>query len=67
MDKHDPVQMAADVNWQIAKGHLRAVVAVHGALKHPVPTDEGGRTKYERMNEAVEDFIKVVEEDELHL
>lgn len=70
MDKFDPLQLAADVNWQIAKGYLRAVVAVQGA-RRSVPSgaydDPLAESKYVRLDREVESFIKVVEEEELHL
>ena len=61
----NPLQLHADVNWQIAKGYLQAVLAVQGA-KYPV-MDEGQPSKYERLKVEIAGFVSVVEDDELHL
>lgn len=66
-DKFDPLQLAADVNWQIAKGYLSAVVAVQGARFNGLRDDGYSETKYARMKREVEGFIASVEGDELHL
>lgn len=65
-DKFDPLQLAGDVNWQIAKGYLNAVVAVQGA-RHSGFMDDGRETKYERIKREVEGFIAIVEGEELQL
>jgi hypothetical protein len=67
MDKFDPIQLAADANWQIAKGYLRAVVAVQGARMTILRDDDLTESKYQRLGREVEAFIKSVEEDELNL
>jgi hypothetical protein len=48
--------------WEIAKGHLRAVVALDGAVtsKQPPPYH------FERVSKAVEDFIKDFESQGFH-
>jgi hypothetical protein len=62
MDKFDPLQLAGDVNWEIAKGYLRAVVAVQGAR-----TSGQEPSKFTLLRDEVEGFIKAVEEQELQL
>lgn len=63
--RSDPVsmtEMMASINWEIAKGYLRAAVAAHGNKSTGLATEE---TKYYLLNKEVEAFIKVVEEQEL--
>jgi hypothetical protein len=63
---YDMAQLHADLNWQLAKGYLNAVIAVHGARL------QGGRyneaeSKYEALSDLVQSFVAEVEERELHL
>lgn len=66
-EKFDPLQLAADVNWQIAKGYLNAVVAVQGARFSGATDDGESETKFARMKREVDGFIAGVEDEELHL
>lgn len=64
---NDPVsmtEMMASINWEIAKGYLRATVVAHGNKSTGEPTEE---TKYFRLNKEVEIFIKSVEDAELNM
>lgn len=63
----DPVsmtEMMASINWEIAKGYLRAAVAAHGNKSTGLETEQ---TKYYRLDKEVETFIKSVEDQELNM
>lgn len=58
-----PHSSAKAVQWEIAKGHLRALVAIDGA----VSTGETKRPyRFEVVEAAIEKFIKDFEENGLH-
>lgn len=59
-------QALADINWQIAKGHLNAVVAAHGSRLRGGAFNEQ-ETKYEKLQSLVGEFVDEVERLELHL
>lgn len=63
----DAAQLAVDVLWQLAKGALRAVVAAHGARLGRGSSHSEVETKYERLNDEVEQFISNVEYEELNV
>lgn len=63
----DPVsmtEMMASINWEIAKGYLRATVVAHGNKSTGLETEQ---TKYYRLDKEVEIFIKSVEDQELNM
>lgn len=62
----DLAQAMADTNWQLAKGYLRAVVAVQGARLRGGALNEH-ETKYERLESLVNEFVEGVEGLELNL
>lgn len=58
----DQVAFAKAEQWEIAKGHLRALIAIEGA----VSSGESERPyRFEVLRERIEDFIKKFEEDGL--
>lgn len=57
---HDEVGIVSAVQWAIAKGHLNAVVGALGQMY-------GAGDKFKLMQEAVDNFVKQVEENELHI
>lgn len=58
-----PHSVAKATQWEIAKGHLRALAAIDGA----VSTSEDERPyRYEVVETAVEKFIKEFEAEGLH-
>ena len=58
-----PHSSAKAQQWEIAKGHLRAVAAIDGALS----TGEMERPyRFEKVSAAIEAFIKDFESDGLH-
>jgi hypothetical protein len=65
---YDMHEMTKAVLWEEAKGKLRAMVACDGALtsERGVPgTDRPFR--FEIVKEAIDDFIKHMEDNEFHL
>jgi hypothetical protein len=56
-----PLKAAA---WERAKGELRAVVAIHGAVQSGTPPGEP--FPYEELQRRVEAFITEVEDEGLH-
>ena len=65
---YDMHEMTKAVLWEEAKGKLRAMVACDGALTsdRSVPrTDPTPR--YKIVQEAIDDFIKHMEDNEFHL
>lgn len=58
-----PHSVAKALQWEIAKGHLRALAAIDGA----VSTGETERPyRFERVDAAIEKFIKEFESDGFH-
>ena len=53
------------IYWELAKGHLRALVAVDGSVSS-VSRDENGKYRYQIVQEAVDSFVKAFEDDGLH-
>ena len=60
-DDFDPVGMAKMVNWEIAKGYLRAAVQAGGQ----VPNGANREPDWDELNVAVEEFIAHVEDNAL--
>ena len=58
------IEIAAVAQWEVAKGHLRAVVALMGSMMADYNASTPSR--YEKLDKAVEDFITLVEDDDLH-
>lgn len=60
------VQLAAQ--WEIAKGHLRAVAAISGSkpVEYEPSTGRPLESKYDELNARIEAFIKDIEQDALH-
>jgi uncharacterized protein involved in outer membrane biogenesis len=51
------------VHWELAKGHLRALVAIDGAM-HSAQLERPLR--FEEVSDAIEGFIKDFEDNALH-
>lgn len=51
--------------WEIAKGHLRALVELQGSYSTAV-REEHGTSKWERLQAAVDEFVTNVEDNGLH-
>lgn len=51
--------------WETAKGELRACIAISGS-RTPDYSHGGGEPRYLRLEKAVEDFIKNVEDHGWH-
>lgn len=62
--KFDEIGMRKGVQWEIAKGHLRALVAIDGSRYSG--HDPGEKPRYQEVSEAVEAFIRAFEGDGLH-
>lgn len=62
----DPVSisgMTAAVNWEIAKGFLNVVVAAQGSASTWLPAKD---CKFHKLQEEIDNFVKSVEDEELH-
>lgn len=59
----DPIGLAKAVLWEQAKGLLRAMVAADGAEQS---RGSGFPPHFEKVEEAVETFIKAIEDEGLH-
>lgn len=58
-----PHSVAKALQWEIAKGHLRALAAIDGACS----TAETERPyRFEVVGQRIEEFIKEFEDDGLH-
>jgi hypothetical protein len=51
--------------WELAKGHLRALVEIQGSYSTPNP-EPAGTAKWERLQSAVKKFVTAVEDNGLH-
>lgn len=57
-----------EAEWERAKGHLRAMHAIMGHRRLLVGSGYADKclTQFEEFGEALDMFIKIVEEDEMH-
>lgn len=51
--------------WEIAKGHLRALVAIQGSYSS-AEREPAGEAKWERLQAALDAFVSKVEDAGLH-
>jgi hypothetical protein len=63
---NEQIALVASVEWERAKGSLRAVVVALGQMSS-VTRDEDDRYPYQLLEDEVEAFILKVENEELHL
>lgn len=69
---HDPVGIVTGVLWEEAKGKLAAMVAAegsrYGADRYDDSNDvhQAGEMKFDVMRRHFDEFIKFIEEHELH-
>jgi hypothetical protein len=63
---NEQIALAASIQWEIAKGHLRAVVAVLGNMSS-VTRDQDDKYKFQLLDEKIDDFVNEIEGEELHL
>lgn len=62
----DPIALAKGQQWEIAKGHLRAVAAIDGARCSSFrPEYMAGATRYDTVHDAIETFIRNFEQNGL--
>jgi hypothetical protein len=66
MDRDEQIELAASIQWEVAKGHLRAVSAALGNMSS-VTRDEDDKFKYQLLDEAIDRFVREVEDRELQL
>lgn len=67
----DLLQEAIKVQqWEVAKGHLRALVRIHGSFTSSedarAAEAAGHPVKWRVLNGRIEQFIRSIEEDGLH-
>ena len=55
-----------DQQWQIAKGHLKALIALVGSQSSGINRDDEP-LPFEKLEAVVDDFIQKVEDEELHV
>lgn len=65
MRQSDPVSLAKAAQWELAKGHLRALVAIECAV-HGQNQMATGELMNEAVSNAIETFIDDFEKDGLH-
>ena len=58
---HDIANMLRGQQWQITKGHMRAMVSLQGAF----PSGSRQANKYDELHRLTEEYIKVVEGEAL--
>lgn len=51
------IRTAKAQQWEVAKGHLRAIAMIDGS------SPSGGKSNWEAIQKAVEDFIRDFEEN----
>ena len=61
-------ELAMQQQWEITKGHMRAMVVLAGQRHDTAPINRqgDGPTKFEQLGEQVEAFIEAIEQDGLH-
>lgn len=72
---HDPVALASSMAWERAKGELASMVAAegsrYGAGKYEGSSDDvfynDGEMKFQVMRRQFDEFIRHIEEHELHM
>lgn len=67
-DTRQAIRAQLAAQWEIAKGHLRAVAAISGSqpVEYDGPTGAPKPTNYDKLHVAIEALIKHVEDEELH-
>lgn len=62
MSRNEMISLQKAILWEAAKGKLRAVVAAGGQCR---PDDRTHGPRWRELSEAVEDFIKDIEDNAL--
>lgn len=66
MTLEEQIALTVNVQWELAKGHMNAVVTALGQLKTVVSNNED-KFPFELMKNKIDRFVKEIEDEELYI